>query len=145
MAPTARRPPMTPAAIWPSRAAAGCGANATPTVSAATVAAVMTLNICDSFVCDGGKQLFDDLDDLTRARIDQHGAVVDVGVAIARGDVIFGRHLVIGHALLRQYRADAEFALVAIRRHALLDDIGAEARALFDAENAANGAGHRAE
>ena len=70
--------------------------------------------------------------------------IVDVGVAIA-GHVIIGRHVVVGDAGFRQHGADAEFAFVAIRRHALLDDISAEARAILNAENAADGAGDRAE
>jgi hypothetical protein len=51
-----------------------------------------------------GSYLFDDLDDLTGIRIDQNGAVVHVGVAIA-GDVILGGYFVIGDALFRQDRA----------------------------------------
>src|SRR5664279_1900221 len=81
--------------------------------------------------------LVDDLNDAARARINQHGMVVDVGVAVA-GDVIIGRYVVISDADFGQFRANAEFAVVAIGRMALAHDVFAKARTVLDAENAAD-------
>jgi hypothetical protein len=44
--------------------------------------------------------LFDDLDDLPRARIDQDGVIIYVGVSVAL-HVIFAGNFVIGHSLWR--------------------------------------------
>src|SRR5450631_4284115 len=63
--------------------------------------------------------------------------VVDVSVAIA-GGMVFGRHVVVSDTDIRQFGADAEFAVVSIGRMTLAHDVLAKARTIFDAENAAD-------
>ena len=65
-----------------------------------------------------------------RARVDQHGMIVHVGVAVA-GHVVFGRHVVIGDAAFRQHRADAEVTVIAIGRVPFANDVFAKARAII--------------
>jgi len=67
-----------------------------------------------------------------------HGSRFAPGM-LAR-DVVIGRNVVIGHAAFWHYHTDAEFAFIAIGWVTLVDDISSEARAIVDAENAADGA-----
>ena len=57
--------------------------------------------------------LVDDLDDLMRAGVDEHGVIVDVSVPVA-GHVVFAGDLVVGHAVLRQRCADLQFSFIPI-------------------------------
>src|SRR5215210_4049725 len=60
------------------------------------------------------KRLFDDLDDAVRARVHQHGAIVDHRIAVIAHPVL-GRDLVILDAAGRQHGAHADLVLVPVR------------------------------
>ena len=85
--------------------------------------------------------LVDDLDDAPRAELDQHRTVVDDGVAISRRCAVFRRHVIVGHAALRQHDADAKILVVAIGRPPLANHVFAKARAIVDTQDAADRAG----
>ena len=70
-----------------------------------------------------------------RPRIDQHGLVVHNGVSIVRRTV-FGRHLIVGEAVIRQDYANADRFTIKKRRMVLADHVLLEARTLIDAEHA---------
>ncbi len=88
--------------------------------------------------------LLDDLDDTAAMRFDQNRAAVYDGISMF-SNAVFRRHVVIGHALFRQDRADPDILAVLVRRTVLLDDIAAKARTLVDAENAVHAANHSAD
>src|SRR4051812_27267604 len=68
-----------------------------------------------------------DLDDPMRSRIDQHGSIVDDGVAVMSRP-IFAGNLVIGNAGARELGADPHFALVAVGRMPPFRHVAVEAR-----------------
>jgi hypothetical protein len=86
---------------------------------------------------DAAVVLLDDLDDAAGPRFDQNRAAVYNRVAIIPG-AVFRRHVVIGDALFRQNRANADILAILIGRASLLDNIGAEAGTLIDAEHASD-------
>jgi hypothetical protein len=81
----------------------------------------------------------DDFNDAVRARIDQHGMLVHVSVAVTR-HVVIGRNVVVGDPAFRQHGAHAEFIVIAIGRQPLVHDIFVEAWTLFYAKNTTDGA-----
>src|SRR3954453_15948184 len=83
--------------------------------------------------------LLDDLDDAMRARIDQHGTIVDHRVAIV-AHTVFRRHVIVGDALLGQVRANSDVTLIGIGGVVPFDDITVKARPFIDTENAGHAA-----
>src|SRR6267142_4451584 len=77
--------------------------------------------------------LLHDLNDTTRARLDQHGLAVHHGVAVRR-DAKALRHVVIGHAGFRQHAADDHAILNSVIGHAFAHDVFAERRSLVDGD-----------
>jgi hypothetical protein len=53
----------------------------------------------------------DNLDDLARSRINQHGVIIHIGVSVTL-DVILSRNVVVGHSVRRQHGADAQIIIV---------------------------------
>ena len=89
------------------------------------------------------ENLFDNLDDAPRARLDQHRTIVDDGVAISWRSAVFRRNVVVGYAAFRQHDADAKVIVIAIGRPPLANHVFAKARAIVGTEDAADSAGCR--
>jgi hypothetical protein len=86
--------------------------------------------------------LIDDLDDLARSGINQYGVIIHIGISIAL-NVVFAWNIIIGHAIGRQDRANAEVAIV-VRGMMLTRDVFMEPWTGIHSKNAANGSCHRA-
>ena len=85
------------------------------------------------------RALFHDLDDAACRGLDEDGALVHHGIAVA-AHLVLRRHVVVTHAALGQNRADAHRLLVAVGLDVLVFDVGAEARPLVDPEDPPDGA-----
>jgi hypothetical protein len=85
--------------------------------------------------------LFDDFNYPMGAGIHQDGTVIHDRVAIV-ADAILGRHVVVCHTGLGQYRADADILAVTVRGIMTLGDIAMEPRSLIDAQDAIHAADH---
>jgi hypothetical protein len=85
--------------------------------------------------------LFDDFNYPMAPRVHEDGAVVHDRVAIV-ADAIFGRYVVVCHAGIGQYRADADIFAVMIRGIMALGDIAVEPRSFIDAQDAVHATDH---
>jgi hypothetical protein len=82
----------------------------------------------------------DNLDDLARSRINQHGVIIHIGVSVTL-DVILSRNVVVGHSVRRQHGTDAQIIIV-IGRVMLPYHVLMKMAAIIYTEYPADGTGH---